>query len=80
MVGEWRWAASGETDCPCCGARYQVMTARGAGRRFHYARCEICDEVMAEWIDSWERRYLRVGDPKPIAARAAAPLLAAQAG
>lgn len=63
MVSEWRWSASGEISCPCCGSSYQVMSARGERRRYRYARCEMCDAVMDEWIDVCERRHLRIGDP-----------------
>ena len=63
MIQKWMWTPEGEIDCAGCGCRYQVMTARGNRRRFDYFRCEVCDEIVDEWIDTAERTHLRISEP-----------------
>lgn len=63
MIQEWMWSPAGEIDCACCGASYQVMTSRGNRRRYDYCRCEICDTVIDEWVDTAERTHLRLTEP-----------------
>lgn len=77
MVQEWMWTPRGEIACGDCGARYQVMTSRIKKRRYGYARCELCDSVISEWIDTEARRHLRVSDADPEAVAAASPVKAA---
>ena len=72
------WTPEGEIDCKDCGSRYQVMTSRGNRRRFDYFRCEVCDAVVDEWIDTAERTHLRISDPtKPLETAGAGELIAA---
>lgn len=68
MVQKWMWSPEGEIDCACCGARYQVMTSRGNRRRYDYFRCEICDLVVDEWIDTADKTHLRISEPTKSAA------------
>ncbi|MEO1330765.1 MAG: hypothetical protein AAFW46_14005 [Pseudomonadota bacterium] len=54
------WRAAGETVCSCCGATYRIETAPLPERRDGYARCEVCETLLDEWICDQARRYERV--------------------
>ncbi|MEL6979568.1 MAG: hypothetical protein AAGM38_12930 [Pseudomonadota bacterium] len=72
MASEWMWARDGEALCGGCGARYEVQATRIGRRRYGYLRCDVCDTVVAEWIDRVAKRARRIDMPP--AAVAAAPL------
>lgn len=67
-----QWIPSGEVDCPSCGARYRVETAKLPERRDGYAKCEACGALMDEWICDNARRYERLRAGRPAAAQPAA--------
>lgn len=64
------WTPVGEAACPCCGAGYRVEALALTERRDGYARCEVCDTLLDEWIAFEARRYIAVepAQPRPVAA------------